>query len=122
MRRTKLICTIGPRTESTETLEQMVAAGMDIARLNMSHATHSWTRQVVSRVRAASRRLAKPCAVLLDTQGPGIRTGDLREPMQLNVGDLLELTVKGVPGEGEKSVEVNYPNLVNDVHDLKTGH
>src|SRR5260221_386950 len=64
MRRTKIICTIGPSTESAEMLEKMIAAGMDVARLNMSHANHDWTRTSVDRIRAASEKVGRTCAIL----------------------------------------------------------
>ncbi len=120
MRSTKIICTIGPQTESAEMLEKAIAAGMDIARLNMSHATHEWTREVFSRIRAASKRVGRNCAIMMDTQGPAIRTGDLPLPMHLKPGDVFEFTVKGAQSEEEKSVDVNYPNMVNDIHEGDT--
>ena len=115
MRRTKIICTIGPSIESPQMLEKMIAAGMEVARLNMSHATHEWTRQEFERVRKAAERVGRPCAIMMDTQGPAIRTGDLPLPLHLKPGDVFELTVKGAHSEEEKSVDVNYPNLVNDI-------
>jgi len=96
-------------------LQKLIAAGMDVARLNMSHATHEWTRLVFDRIRKASERVGRPCAILMDTQGPAIRTGDLPLPLHLKPGDVFELTVKGAHSEEEKSVDVNYPNLVNDI-------
>ncbi len=120
MRNTKIICTIGPQTESPEMLEKMIAAGMDVARLNMSHATHEWTREVFHRVRAASERAGRACAIMMDTQGPAIRTGDLPLPLHLEPGDVFEFTVKGARSEEEKSVDVNYPNLINDIHEGDT--
>jgi pyruvate kinase len=115
VRRTKIICTIGPQTESAEVLEKMVAAGMDVARLNMSHATHEWTRAIRDRLHRAADRTGRPCAVLMDTQGPAIRTGDLPLPLHLKPGDVFEFTVKGAHSEEEKSVDVNYPNLIKDI-------
>ncbi|HUK84084.1 MAG TPA: pyruvate kinase [Verrucomicrobiae bacterium] len=115
MRRTKIICTIGPSTESPEMLGKMIAAGMDVARLNMSHATHGWTRETFDRIRDAAERIGRPCTIMMDTQGPAIRTGDLPLPLHLEPGDVFELTVKGARSEEEKSVDVNYPNLVNDI-------
>ncbi len=120
MRRTKIICTIGPRTESAEMLGKMIAAGMDVARLNMSHATHEWTREVFDRLRKGSERAGRPCAILMDTQGPAIRTGDLPLPLHLKPGDVFEFTVKGAQSEEEKSVDVNYPNLINDIQEGDT--
>ena len=93
MRRTKIICTIGPSTESPEMLGKMIAAGMDVARLNMSHATHGWTRETFDRIRDAAERIGRPCTIMMDTQGPAIRTGDLPLPLHLEPGDVFELTV-----------------------------
>ncbi len=120
MRRTKIICTLGPQTESPEILEKMIAAGMNVARLNMSHATHKWTREVYQRIRTAASKLGRPCAILMDTQGPAIRTGDLPIPLHLKTGDVFEFTVKGAESEEEKSVDVNYPNLIKDIHEGDT--
>src|SRR6266478_3083869 len=83
MRNTKITCTIGPSIESSEMLEKMIRGGMNVARLNMSHATHEWTREVFQRIRTASAKAGIPCAIMMDTQGPSIRTGDLPVPMEL---------------------------------------
>jgi len=115
MRRTKLICTIGPSTESVEVLERMFAKGVEVARLNMSHAKHDWTRTMVARLREISARASHPCAIMVDTQGPAIRTGEMPIPMHLKPGDVFEFTVKGARSEEEKSVDVNYDNLVRDI-------
>ena len=101
-------------------LQRMIAAGMDVARLNMSHATHEWTRPTYDYIRKASERAGRPCAVMMDTQGPAIRTGDLPLPLHLKPGDVFELTVKGARSEEEKSVDVNYPNLINDIQEGDT--
>ncbi len=120
MRHTKITCTIGPSTESSEMLAKMIQSGMNVARLNMSHATHDWTREVFHRIRTASENVGIPCAIMMDTQGPAIRTGDLPIPLELKPGDIFEFTVKGAQSEEEKSVDVNYPNLVNDIHEGDT--
>lgn len=120
MRHTKITCTIGPSTESPDMLAKMIQAGMNVARLNMSHATHDWTREIFHRIRAASEKVGMPCAIMMDTQGPAIRTGDLPIPLELKPGDIFEFTVKGAQSEEEKSVDVNYPNLVNDIHEGDT--
>src|SRR5436309_12260407 len=120
MRRTKIICTLGPQTESAEMLVKMIAAGMDVARLNMSHATHEWTRQLYDGIRKSSASVGRPCAIMMDTQGPAIRTGDLPLPFHLKRGDVFEFTVKGARSEEEKSVDVNYPNLINDIQEGDT--
>ncbi len=86
MRKTKIICTLGPATERSEMLRQMMREGADIFRLNMSHATHAWVREIVPRIRKIAAELARPVAILLDTQGPAIRTGELKTDLQLQSG------------------------------------
>jgi pyruvate kinase len=75
MRKTKIICTLGPASDSNEKIRALVDAGADIFRLNMSHARHDWVRDVVKRIRAVSAAAGSNTAILLDTQGPAIRTG-----------------------------------------------
>ena len=77
MRKTKIICTIGPATASYPMLEKMAAAGMDIVRLNMSHGDHKSAAQVIKSIKTLNRKIDFPIAILMDTQGPEIRTGDL---------------------------------------------
>jgi pyruvate kinase len=115
MRKTKIICTLGPATEKTETLRGLLEAGADIFRLNMSHAKHEWVRELVPRIRKIAARIPRPVAVLLDTQGPAIRTGELRSDLKLKPGDILEFTVRGAKSEEKYSVDVNYDGLVNDI-------
>src|SRR5947207_6413267 len=115
MRRTKIICTLGPATEKTETSRELVEAGADIFRLNMSHAKHEWVRELVPRVRQIAKEMECSVAVLLDTQGPAIRTGELKSNLKLKPGDILEFTVRGAKSEEKYSVDVNYEGLVNDI-------
>jgi pyruvate kinase len=77
-RRTRIIFTLGPATESEEMLEKLFRAGADVVRLNMAHAKHDWTRQVIRRIRAVSKRVHREVAIMMDIKGPEIRTGDLR--------------------------------------------
>ena len=72
MRKTKIIATLGPATESPEMLGHLIDAGMNIARLNMSHGTHDWVRRVVKDIRAAAGARSKAVGILMDTQGPAI--------------------------------------------------
>jgi pyruvate kinase len=111
---------LGPSTESLAMIETMIRQGMDVVRLNMSHATHDWVRSVVGNVRMAAEKVGRRCAIFLDTQGPAIRTGDVPVPLDLDPGDVLELTVKGAQSEEEKSVDVNYPRLVDDIKEGDT--
>ena len=75
MRKTKIIATLGPATESPEVLGKLMDAGLNIARLNMSHAPHPWVRRVVSDIRSTAQSRGKTIGILMDTQGPAIRTG-----------------------------------------------
>jgi len=115
MRRTKIIATLGPATSSPEMIGQLVAAGMNIARLNMSHAPHDWVRTTVKHLRAAAEARKCSVGILMDTQGPAIRTGDLPVPLDLKPGQKFTLTVRGEKSEEEHSVDVNYENFVNDI-------
>ena len=91
MRKTKIVCTIGPVTASFEMLENLAAAGMNIARLNMSHGDHASHALVIKHIRTLNKRLKHPIAIMLDTQGPEIRTGDRAEDLQLSSGDLISI-------------------------------
>ncbi len=93
----------------------MIRAGTDMFRFNMSHAQHDWVRMIVPRVREISQRLGRGVAILLDTQGPAIRTGSLPEDLHLNVGDIVEFTVRGAEPQERYSVSVNYDGLIEDV-------
>src|SRR6266404_4597402 len=115
MRKTKVICTLGPATEKTETLRELIQKGADVFRLNMSHATHDWVREIVPRIRRLAQAVGRPVAVLLDTQGPAIRTGEVKTDLHLKPGDVLEFTVRGARSKEQYSVDVNYPGFVKDV-------
>ena len=115
MRKTKIICTLGPATEKTETLRKLIAQGADVFRLNMSHAPRDWVREIVPRIRKLADEVARPIGILLDTQGPAIRTGDLKSPLRLKKGDTLEFRVRRAKSTEKYSVDVNYAGFVNDV-------
>jgi pyruvate kinase len=118
VRRTKIIATLGPATESEEMLGKLIAAGVDIVRLNMAHAKHDWTRLVIRRIRAAAEKVGREVAIMMDIKGPEIRTGDLAVPIELKPGEIFDFTVKpGADRQGEeiRSVDVNYRDLVNDI-------
>ncbi|MFZ4484113.1 MAG: pyruvate kinase, partial [Chthoniobacterales bacterium] len=115
MRKTKIICTLGPATESPEMLGKLIAAGANIFRLNMSHGTHDWVRTIVPRIREVARQTSANVAIMMDTQGPAIRTGDLATKLDLNPGDTLEFTVRGATSEEHYSVDVNYDGLIDDI-------
>ncbi|MDB6150939.1 MAG: pyk [Chthoniobacter sp.] len=115
MRKTKIICTLGPATESADVLHAMVTAGANVFRLNMSHATHDWVRMIVPRIRAVAKEMGLIVGVLMDTQGPAIRTGDLQTKLNLKSGDVFEFTVRGGHSEELYSVDVNYDGLIDDI-------
>src|SRR5438309_772605 len=115
MRKTKIICTLGPATEKTEILRQLIQKGTDVFRLNMSHASHDWVREIVPRIRTLAQKADRPVALLLDTQGPAIRTGDLKANLNLKPGDILEFTVDGAKSKERYSVDVNYRGFADDV-------
>src|SRR5438552_810651 len=104
MRKTKIVCTLGPASERTDMLRQLIDAGTDIFRLNMSHASHRSVRDVVPRIRALAKEAHRPVAILLDTQGPAIRTGELNADLHLKQGDTLELTVADAKIEDQLAV------------------
>ena len=115
MRKTKIICTLGPATEKTEILRQLIQKGTDVFRLNMSHASHDWVREIVPRIRALAQKADRPVALLLDTQGPAIRTGDLKANLHLKPREILEFTVEGAKSKERYSVDVNYRGFADDV-------
>ena len=81
MRKTRIICTLGPASDRSEIIEKMILAGTDAFRLNMSHAKHEWVREIVPRVRALAQKHGRNVGLLLDTQGPAIRTGVLAKDL-----------------------------------------
>ena len=95
VRRTKIISTLGPATDSAEMIGKLMDAGVNIFRLNMSHAPHDWVRRVFADIRAESKKRHQYIGILMDTQGPAIRTGDLSVPLDLQPGQKFTLTVRG---------------------------
>jgi pyruvate kinase len=115
-RRAKIIATIGPATQSQDKLNALMEAGMDAARLNMSHGEHETHRQVFNRIRQMSQERGRPMAILLDLQGPKIRTGQMKEgeSVCLATGSRVALTGESVLGTAEK-IRVSYPFLSQDL-------
>lgn len=116
VRRTKIISTLGPATDSAEMIGKLIDAGVNIFRLNMSHAPHDWVRRVVADIRAAAAERNNFTGIMMDTQGPAIRTGDISSPLDLQPGQKFTLTVRGERDLEEHSVDVNYENFVNDIN------
>lgn len=113
-RRAKIIATIGPASSSSERIEQLVDAGMDFARLNMSHGSYDDHQKVVTRIRECAARIGKPIGVLLDLQGPKIRTGPVEGPVVLEEGKRVRLTSDPQPST-EALISIDYPSLTTDL-------
>ena len=94
---------------------KLIDAGVNVFRLNMSHAPHDWVRRVVQDIRAESAARTRFIGIMMDTQGPAIRTGDLGVPLDLKPGQKFTLTVRGERDLEEHSVDVNYENFINDI-------
>ncbi len=116
IRRTKIIATIGPASQSLEMVRSLIEAGMDVARLNFSHGDHETHRQAISTLRAVSKELGRPVGILQDLQGPRLRTGQLADggPIRLEPESTFDLCVFSVPGTAE-SVQIEYPALPGEV-------
>ena len=114
-RRTKIICTIGPATANYPMLEAMHAAGMNVARLNMSHADHEGSAKIINWIKTLNRKVNHPVAILIDTQGPEIRTGDLAQPIKLEPGEVVSLAVRDGVDVEHTSIHVNYLDLVTSL-------
>lgn len=112
-RKTKIICTIGPATNSPEMIEKLLEAGMDVARLNFSHGDHETHRKVIESIRRAGAKRGKQVGILLDLSGPKIRLGTLPEPVNLTHHQQVTLSAGEQGGDGE--IPVNYPYLAEDV-------
>ena len=115
LRATKIICTLGPATESMEMIGKLITAGADVFRLNMSHGKHDWARECVFRIRHMAHELHANVSVLFDLQGPSIRTGELDEPYELQENDLIEFRLRSAEAQIPYSTTVNYEGLVEDV-------
>lgn len=109
--KTKIVCTIGPASRSLEVLEQLIRAGMNIARLNFSHGEFASHAKDIETIRDAARRVGRPVAIMADLPGPKIRIGELaEEPIYLRSGNPLTLTTKTVDGTTER-ISVNFEKL-----------
>jgi pyruvate kinase len=115
MRKTKIVCTIGPASESVEMLVQLIEAGMNVARLNFSHGDHSEHGQRIRNIREAAKITGKNVAILLDTKGPEIRTHNMENgAIELIAGQEVRISMTEVLGTPEK-FSITYPGLIDDV-------
>lgn len=116
MRKTKIVCTIGPASESVEKLTQLIEAGMNVARLNFSHGDHQEHGERIRNIREAAKITGKNVAILLDTKGPEIRTNNMENgAIELSVGQEVRISMTEVLGTTEK-FSVTYEGLIDDVH------
>ncbi|AIQ73447.1 MULTISPECIES: pyruvate kinase [Paenibacillus] len=115
MRKSKIVCTIGPASESLENIKKLILAGMNVARLNFSHGDFEEHGARINTIRQASKELNKTVAILLDTKGPEIRTGKLEvEPIELVQDEYLTLTTEEILGNQDR-ISITYSELPNDV-------
>jgi pyruvate kinase len=116
-RRTKIVATLGPSSDSRESLRALVAAGVDAARLNLSHGTHEEHAERARLVREVEAEVGRPVALIADLQGPKLRIGELREAVVLRSGDRITVCPEDAASDGELPIA---PAVIGDV--LKTGH
>ncbi len=115
IQRTKIVCTIGPSTASFEMLKKLYEAGMNVVRINMSHSDHANALKIINWIKTLNRKIEHPIPVMLDTQGPEIRTGVLKQSMELKKGEIVTLTVRDADLVETKSIHVNYAEIVDVV-------
>ncbi|KAK3434718.1 pyruvate kinase isozyme G, chloroplastic [Eucalyptus grandis] len=115
LRKTKIVCTIGPSTSSREMIWKLAESGMNVARLNMSHGDHASHQKTIDLVKEYNAQFQdKVVAIMLDTKGPEVRSGDVPQPIMLKEGQEFNFTIKrGV--STEDTVSVNYDDFINDV-------
>ena len=115
LKKTKIVCTIGPSSEKPEILEELIKNGMNVARLNFSHGTHEEHLEKIKTIRKVRRKLNVPVAIMLDTKGPEIRTGNFDvDEVYLKPNDTFTLTTRDIIGNAN-IVSVSYKGLPNDV-------
>ena len=115
MRKTKIVCTIGPSSNNPDVLEKLIKSGMDVARLNFSHGSKDEHRQTLNLIRSIAKDLAKPVAILQDLPGPKLRIGHIvGEEVSLHKGDSFSLTLHPVEGDMHK-VSVNYSFFIQNI-------
>jgi pyruvate kinase len=118
MNRTKIIATIGPSTNNLDAIKSMHAAGMNVVRINMSHATHNSAKEIISLVRKVNKIQGDklgPIAIMLDTQGPEIRTGESTSTLDLKMNQIVNLSVRDDQDVETSSIKINYKGLIDSV-------
>ena len=115
-KRTKIICTIGPSTESFSSIKKLHEAGMNVARLNMSHSNHKNAKKIIDLIKKLNQSIETPVGILLDTQGPEIRTGDTSQVVNLEPGQLVSFTIRDEVDVETTSIRVHYDELIQSVN------
>ena len=116
MKKTKIICTIGPAVDEPAVLEKLMLAGMDVARINFSHGNYQDQAPRIETVKQVREKVGKPVALMLDTKGPEIRIGKFQDGgIELKEGDIFTLVTDEILGDKEK-VSITYKNLCNEVN------
>ena len=115
-KRTKIICTIGPSTESFSSIKKLHEAGMNVARLNMSHSDHKNAKKIIDRIKKLNQSVETPVGILLDTQGPEIRTGNTSQVVNLEPGQLVSFTIRDEVDVETTSIRVHYDELIQSVN------
>ena len=115
MKKTKIVCTIGPASESKEIFTELVKSGLNVARLNFSHGTHEEHLKRINMIKEVRRELKKPIAIMLDTKGPEIRTGKFsKDVIKLEQGQEFTLLVDDCIGD-QNQCQISYMGLPGDV-------
>ncbi len=115
MRKTKIVCTLGPANDDIEVLKQLVLSGMNVARFNFSHSTHDEHKHKLDMIKQVRNELNMPIATMLDTKGPEIRLGLFNQPSELKQNDTFVIVNQDIVGDNTKA-SVNYKELYNDLH------
>ena len=117
IKKTKIIATIGPASSSSEIMEKMVTEGVDVFRINFSHAKHNEVKKIIKRVRDIDKKLSLNTAIIADLQGPKLRIGKMRKNSSLKVGDKITIDCKSQLVGSSKKLYVNYKNLAQDINE-----
>jgi len=116
MRKTKIVATIGPKTANYDNLLKLTKLGMNVARLNMSHGDHDWHSKVIRSIRTINEKGTHSVAILLDTKGPEVRSGDIKLPLFLRAGERMTFTIRREPEYESNCVDVSYDGFIEDIH------
>ena len=117
IKKTKIIATIGPASSSSEIMEKMVVEGVDVFRINFSHAKHNEVKKIIKRIRDIDKKLSLNTAIIADLQGPKLRIGKMRKNSSLKAGDEITIDCKSLLVGSSKKLYVNYRNLAKDINE-----